>query len=119
MHGQYKLSVHATVSQWILVINRSRTIYVYAFLLKRETSNESQVTLQGRESALERGRPRAVRAEVEAELAWMRGGEDAALADEYLVAVEVELGEGGGRGLVGARDGECGAVGAVGAVVCL
>ena len=45
----------------------------------------------------------------------MRGGEDAALAGQYLVAVEVLL----GQGLVGARRGEFGAVVAVGVAVRL
>ena len=53
-------------------------------------------TLQSREAALERDRPRAVRAEVEALLAWLRGGGDAGLAGENLVAVEVLLGQGRG-----------------------
>jgi hypothetical protein len=53
-------------------------------------------TLQSREAALERDRPCAVRAEVEALLAWLRGGGDAGLAGQRLVTVEVLLGQGCG-----------------------
>ncbi len=63
--------------------------------MKTGNTRKSVAALQSREALVDGRGPGTVRAEVEAELARRRGGQEAGVAPERLVAVEVRGGESG------------------------